>query len=423
MLRLAALRFSRFSCLAADCRENCCTGLRVELTEDNHRTLTEKAAGHPTLAPMVERLVQIEPRAAQTQRAFASIDAKGKSCPFLDTSWLCSLHGALGEEALSDPCSLFPRVLTEVEGTLELSATFACPEAARLCLTGEDALDAVPFSPHDVPREIVVRRHPASTTDPYQALFSTVRQLCLDVMSARDVRWEVGLLVLLDFAAAVEDFFHQGTERFDAVRWDAAVRGVPSRVAALEALLVETPPQAPSALRALQEIFLARLPNCDNRRFQAWVRPAVLAAPEAPLAEVARYFHGRPDVGLPIAEVAARTAAARAQLAPWSARMDEHARRFAQNALVKDWYTQHPTLSQALAQLVLKLSLSRFLLFAAWPPLAGESRASLDDASVNAFQIVAKNIEHVPSFLALCERSLAEKGLVTLPGMASLLRA
>ena len=104
------------------------------------------------------------------------------------------------------------------------------------------------------------------------------------------------------------------------------------------------------------------------------------------------------------------------------ARADEHLRRYALNSLIKDWYSQRPTLASALRRLVLRASLSGFA--ALMHPLleAPSSLEVVDEAAVDAFQIVSKNIEHVPSFMELCERYLQEKRLDSVAGLALLLR-
>lgn len=47
--------------------------------------------------------------------------------------------------------------------------------------------------------------------------------------------------------------------------------------------------------------------------------------------------------------------------------------------------------------------------------------AALDELAVDSFQIIAKNVEHVPAFMELCEAYLAEQQLTTVEGAALLL--
>jgi lysine-N-methylase len=432
MLERLTLRYlPHFRCIAGDCRENCCAGLHVQLTEENHRKLLERSAAFPQLAAKVEQVVRLETEQTRTAKHYAHFEAEaeGSRCVFLDGDWLCGIHRHLGEETLADPCSTFPRVLNAVGDRLELSATFACPEAARLCLTGEDPVALVPWEPALLPREIVVRRHDAASADPYVQLLDDVRQVCLQVLRAPNLSPQVQLLCLADFARRIEPFFHAGTTTFELSALAREVEALPSRAAPMAALLAQRPAAGLEAVRAMKEIFLARLPGCDNARFAALVRPVVLKDLRATSAQIAGYFTD-PSVGVDDAGLRDRYLERCARLSAAGAdRVDAHLSRYAHNAIIKDWYTLRPTLASSLRRLVLRAALSRFAtLFhptldrLAQPVTAEQERECLDEAAVDAFQIVSKNVEHVPSFMDLCEASLAERGLDSLTGLATLLR-
>jgi lysine-N-methylase len=405
----------------------------VQLTEENHRKLLERSAAFPELAAKVQQVVKLETEPTRTAKHFAHFVAEGEGakCVFLDGDWLCSIHRKLGEQTLADPCSTFPRVLNAVEERLELSATFACPEAARLCLTGEGAVDLVPWEEGLLPREIVVRRHDAASADPYVQLLDDVRQVCLQVLQAPNLSPQAQLLSLAGFALRIEPFFHAGTTTFELSALAREVERLPEQAAPMAALLAQAPAAGVEAVRAMKEIFIARLPGCDNARFAALVRPLVLKDPQATGPQIAAYFT-EPSVGVEDAALRARYLERCARLSPaGAARVDSHLWRYAHNAIIKDWYTQRATLASSLRRLILRAALSRFATIfhprldrLAQPGGAtpAQEREWLDEAAVDAFQIVAKNVEHVPSFMELCEAYLAERGLDSLGGLATLLR-
>ncbi len=412
----------QFVCLAGDCKENCCSGLRVELSATNHDHLVARAAG-TSLQGAVEQLIKLEPPATRTQRLHSFVDADGKPCPFLDADWLCKIHRELGEDALADPCSLFPRVLTEVRGRVELSATLACPETARLCLTTDGAVDLVPLPIGAMAREIVVRRFDDDTTDPYVALLDEIRQVCLAIMNRDDITPPVRLLVLADFAERIEPFFRTATNNFTPDALSAAIDRIPDRIGPIAALHARTQVADLRAVRALKEIIVARLPGCDNARFNALVRPLVLRDRDATKAVLAGYFQGDKTATLDDVTLQNRITQARARIpAHVEARRDEHVRRYAINAIVKDWYTRYPTLASSLRQMTVRLALGRWATITHPSLDAGAiDAAALDAAAIDAFQIVAKNIEHNPAFMELSERYLHEAGLANVAGLALLL--
>lgn len=416
--RVTLKYLTEFRCVAGACRENCCTGLRVQLSEENHRKLEERSAKVPQLLPLFERHVKVTPEAERTSRVFAHIEPDAGQCPFLDTEWLCAIQRHAGEETLADPCSLFPRSVAEVGTRRELSATLACPETARLCLTTEGAVDSVTYEPTLMAREIVVRRHDAASADPYVALLDDVRQLCLDVVFLDGPSMATKVVALLDFAQRVEPTFHEGTTAFDSAAFSREVDALSQRLRLVES----TPATADErVVLTLSSLFVARLGGTDNRRFNQLLRPALLEKADAPRDVVAATFSGGPRVLKPLPDLAALISRRGQALTPWRAKVDQYLHRAAVNSLVKDWYTQRPTLASALRRLVIRLAASRFALLL-HPNLDGPLDATrLDEAAVDAFQIVAKNIEHVPTFMDLCERFLAEQSLDDAAGARALL--
>jgi lysine-N-methylase len=406
-----------FRCIAGSCRENCCTGLRVELSEQNHRKLAERSAKIPGLQVLFEKHLELEPEATRTAKRYAHIEPHGSSCPYLDGDWLCAIHRHAGEETLADPCSLFPRVIAEVNGRFELSATLACPEAARLCLTSENAVDSVPYEPSMVAREIVVRRHETGSTDPYVALLDDVRQICLDVMDLEGVSTTSKLLLLLDFALRVEPHFHRGTTTFDVAAFGQSVDAIGARLSVMEAL----PERKPSmrAVKALHEMLLARLSGCDNKRFNALFRPLLLTDRTLERGNIGSYFQGNTIVAKDVSALV-RTGSDTVH-GRFGVLLDRYLQRAAVNSFVKDWYTQQPTLAGSLRRLIVRLALSRFALFVHPGVTEATDAAALDELAVDSFQIIAKNVEHVPAFMELCEAYLAEQQLTTVEGAALLL--
>lgn len=412
----------QFTCLAGSCRENCCTGLRVQLTEENHRRLEERSAKLPQLKVLFDRHLELEPAEQRTPQHFAHIEPHGPQCPYLDPDWLCAIHRHVGEDTLADPCSLFPRVIAEVNGRREMSATLACPEAARLCLTTEGAVDSVGYEPSQVARELIVRTHDASSDDPYVALLDDVRQVCLDVLFLDGLSMSTRLLLLLDFAVRVEPHFHRGTTSFDGPTFSAAVDALASRVPLIEALPARAAPADPLAVRALTEMLLARLSGTDNKRFNALFRPLLLRNPETSRDAIGASFRGEAVVANDF-EYLTALARARSGLVRrrYSARLETYLQRAAVNSIVKDWYTQQPTLAASLRRLIVRLALSQFALLVHPGVTETMDGAALDEVAVDSFQIIAKNVEHVPSFMALCESYLIEQRLDSLEGAALLL--
>ena len=63
-------------------------------------------------------------------------------CPFLNGKNLCSIQKSYGENYLSSTCKTFPRRNIKYSDDQNIrTLSMACPEAARLCLTTDDAMN------------------------------------------------------------------------------------------------------------------------------------------------------------------------------------------------------------------------------------------------------------------------------------------
>ncbi|HVE87590.1 MAG TPA: flagellin lysine-N-methylase, partial [Myxococcales bacterium] len=263
--RLTALRYlTRFTCTGGDCPDNCCFGMKVMLTPQDRARLQGFAAGSEERRARVEQAV--EPAeglgegyvAVLRTGAGAGGDGGGGGCRMLDADRLCAVHRAAGEAALPTVCAQFPRVLSRFESRRELSATLACPEAARLCLTAEDSLDVV-----DAP-ELPWGPEPGrpGAESPYSAPADEVHAAVGEVL--RDARFPVALRVALvgELGRRTDAFFHAGAASVDraalsfelhAFRTDASASAVAER-------LRQEPWPATQALQAVMGLF-ASLPE------------------------------------------------------------------------------------------------------------------------------------------------------------------
>lgn len=129
-----------FRCIGTACPENCCTGWTVTIDKASYQQYRE--VKHEPLAGLIRAGLERTPDGGSKGYARIRLSPDG-ACPFLDESRLCRIHGALGEQALSDTCSQYPRMYGLDDEAHQLHATLSCPEAARLALTDPAALDPV----------------------------------------------------------------------------------------------------------------------------------------------------------------------------------------------------------------------------------------------------------------------------------------
>lgn len=118
--------FKKFRCLADRCPDTCCAGWEVVIDPETEQTYQN------TRAPIGRRLRDAMTLDADGDCIFINRNSR---CPFLNRQNLCEIHIALGEDALSETCRLYPRFYNDYGALTEAGLSLSCPEAARLILS------------------------------------------------------------------------------------------------------------------------------------------------------------------------------------------------------------------------------------------------------------------------------------------------
>ncbi|HRE90735.1 MAG TPA: YkgJ family cysteine cluster protein [Myxococcota bacterium] len=114
----------------------CCrAGWKVEIDHYDQVNLVAKARGTELEAAIAERVVPDASDGEASEQAFERTyhlekDACG-ACSFLDGD-RCGIHGALGPQALPDPCRNFPVIAMKTAWGTEVGYNLACPHAIAL---------------------------------------------------------------------------------------------------------------------------------------------------------------------------------------------------------------------------------------------------------------------------------------------------
>lgn len=115
--------YDEFACIADRCPDTCCAGWQIMIDEDSLEKY-ERVKG--SFGERLKREIDWE------EGAFCQ--KKGRCC-FLNEKNLCDIYGNLGEEALCETCTKYPRHVEEFEDLREYSLSLSCPVAARMMLT------------------------------------------------------------------------------------------------------------------------------------------------------------------------------------------------------------------------------------------------------------------------------------------------
>ena len=119
-----------FSCIADRCQDSCCIGWEIDIDEDTcdyYRQVPGEFGQKLKKQMYVTREGENSFRLAE----------KGR-CPFLDSCNLCEIYSQLGEEALSEVCTEYPRFAVEYGNVLQKCLSLSCEEVGRLVFTREE---------------------------------------------------------------------------------------------------------------------------------------------------------------------------------------------------------------------------------------------------------------------------------------------
>lgn len=127
-----------FACIGSECEDTCCAGWSVTIDKATYKKY--KKTKDKELGKQFDQHI-VRNRKDPTDNRYAKIKLKEDlSCPFLNEQKLCNIQLQLGESYLSHTCRTYPRAFNTINGVIEKSATFSCPEAARLALLNPEKM-------------------------------------------------------------------------------------------------------------------------------------------------------------------------------------------------------------------------------------------------------------------------------------------
>lgn len=115
--------YKTFQCIADKCEHSCCIGWEIDIDEDSF-DYYESIEGD--FGKRLKRQTTTE----DGEHSF--ILQENGWCPFLNKQKLCDLYTELGEEALCEVCTEYPRFVVEYGNVREKSLSVSCEEVGRI---------------------------------------------------------------------------------------------------------------------------------------------------------------------------------------------------------------------------------------------------------------------------------------------------
>jgi lysine-N-methylase len=200
----------KFHCIGSACKDNCCVGWDVDI--DKETFYKYKDLKDRELLDRTQKFIYRNKDSFSDSVDFGRVKLLSqKRCAFLNEKNLCMLQAKLGEKSLSNVCATYPRLINEIDGIREYSATVSCEEAARLILLNPNGFEikSLPVDPED--RDILT--YQVDTKKPGQSMMikflPELRELSMKILKHRELSLEDRMLILKDFYLELEQAFNQ----------------------------------------------------------------------------------------------------------------------------------------------------------------------------------------------------------------------
>lgn len=142
--------YKDFKCIAGACEDTCCAGWEVDVDEESFRRY--KSVEGDLGNRLADVMIPKEEGEGCTFRL-----TPDKRCPFLNEKNLCDIYTELGESALCETCTYFPRFVHDYGSVREIGPAPSCFTAALLMVnrSGKTLLEShedpsVPVCPNDI---------------------------------------------------------------------------------------------------------------------------------------------------------------------------------------------------------------------------------------------------------------------------------
>lgn len=213
MLLRVPYYYKEFKCIADQCQDSCCIGWEIDIDEDTYEYYKQVEGDFG------KRLR--ESMEAGEENTFV---LKNGRCPFLNDRNLCDICIELGEEALSQVCTEYPRFVTEYGKVQEKCLALSCEAAGRLVFER-----STPFYWEELEQQEYFGEGDQEEADLQMIhMIEQSRDLAIALMQRREVSVEHRIADVLCFAWQVQERMNQ--EDYEGIgqvieRWKQKVQG------------------------------------------------------------------------------------------------------------------------------------------------------------------------------------------------------
>ena len=195
--------YKNFQCIGGDCEDSCCAGWNVHIdkrTYEKYKKLDEASLNERFKTQLVE--ANEEDGEQQDYSIVAKIQMdEHHNCPFWNKQGLCDIQLTVGEDHLSDTCTIYPRRTSFFINALSSSLMLSCPEAARQVLLSEKL--TFEYEDKEAPPLYQVAKH--LEVDDDNQYFYEIQEFLMEILQCRDYNFETRLFAAAYFCKNLDD--------------------------------------------------------------------------------------------------------------------------------------------------------------------------------------------------------------------------
>ncbi|MGN0427519.1 MAG: flagellin lysine-N-methylase [Agathobacter sp.] len=139
--------YDEFQCIADKCKDSCCIGWEIDIDEDTY-------AYYATVPGAFGKKLKKHMYLTKDKEYSFRLGEHGR-CPFLNSGNLCDICIELGEEALSEVCTEYPRFSITYGDVWQKALCLSCEEVGRILFTHDEPVKLVDYEMPDYEEEYI----------------------------------------------------------------------------------------------------------------------------------------------------------------------------------------------------------------------------------------------------------------------------
>lgn len=398
--------FSDFSCLGGDCEDTCCRNWKIKLDRQHYDLLKNVMSGQFEEKSMFEQYIHLNQSSITSDYdyAFIRMGVNGY-CAMLDEKGLCSIHKKHGVTVLGDVCTMFPRVISRCDDTLELSGALSCPEVVRSCINDKQPLKFKRFKPSDLPRSKnypIQRESSNLENDFYSENFNLVRKNIMEVMADESHTLEARLYVVANLTHIISTFYHRDCAKPANGQLESVLSELSQRdlINKLSTFIKDYDAGSPISMIVVHSILSIKLQQADNENISKLYQGIIQSynTDDENVADILmqQLDHIRNSMDIESQQY-----------------IDKAITRYIINCLFREWFTSMPDPFTYIQMLLVRTSILRTLIYLDIGREKGLEIHELEQRIVYIMYNFARNIDQNLEFLKVIYNALSEQTMMT----------